>query len=26
VIGDAPTTKLSFRASEGNIHISEVIW
>src|SRR5438552_5560238 len=26
VIGDAPATKLSFRASEGNIHISEVIW
>jgi hypothetical protein len=26
VIGDAPTTKLNFRASEGNIHISEVIW
>jgi hypothetical protein len=26
VIGDVPTTKLSFRASEGNIHISEVIW
>src|SRR6266513_4681666 len=25
-IGDAPTTKLTFRASEGNIHISEVIW
>ena len=26
VIGDAPATKLSFRASDGNIHISEVIW
>src|SRR5438105_741188 len=26
VIGDAPATKLSFRANEGNIHISEVIW
>jgi hypothetical protein len=26
VIGDAPATKLSLRASEGNIHISEVIW
>jgi hypothetical protein len=26
LIGDAPTTKLSFRAIEGNIHISEVIW
>jgi hypothetical protein len=26
VIGDAPAAKLSFRASEGNIHISEVIW
>jgi hypothetical protein len=26
VIGDAPATKLSFRAREGNIHISEVIW
>ena len=26
VIGDAPATKLSFRADEGNIHISEVIW
>src|SRR3989440_7087233 len=26
VIGDAPATKLSFRASEGNIHISEEIW
>jgi len=26
VIGDATTTKLNFRASEGNIHISEVIW
>lgn len=26
VIGDAPTTKLSFRASEGNIRVSEVIW
>jgi hypothetical protein len=26
VIGDAPATKLSFRASEGNIHISELIW
>ncbi len=25
-IGDTPTTKLTFRASEGNIHISEVIW
>jgi hypothetical protein len=26
VIGDNATTKLSFRAGEGNIHISEVIW
>src|SRR5436190_1879691 len=26
VIGDAPATALSFRANEGNIHISEVIW
>src|SRR5881227_3566424 len=26
VIGDAPATKLTFRAGEGNIHISEVIW
>src|SRR5438270_7549337 len=26
VIGDAPETKLTFRAGEGNIHISEVIW
>ena len=26
VIGDAPATKLNFRAGEGNIHISEVIW
>ena len=26
VIGDAPAAKLSFRASDGNIHISEVIW
>jgi hypothetical protein len=26
VIGDAPVAKLSFRASDGNIHISEVIW
>ena len=26
VIGAAPATKLSFRAREGNIHISEVIW
>jgi hypothetical protein len=26
VIGDAPATKLTFRANEGNIHISEVIW
>jgi hypothetical protein len=26
VIGDAPAAKLSFRASQGNIHISEVIW
>src|SRR5213082_2033662 len=26
IIGDAPATKLSLRASEGNIHISEVIW
>src|SRR5438105_3719633 len=26
VIGDTPATKLSFRASEGNIHISEAIW
>ena len=25
-IGDAPATKLTFRAGEGNIHISEVIW
>jgi hypothetical protein len=26
VIGDAPGTKLSFRAGDGSIHISEVIW
>jgi hypothetical protein len=26
VIGDTPVARLSFRASEGNIHISEVIW
>jgi hypothetical protein len=26
VIGDAPATKLNFRADDGNIHISEVIW
>ena len=26
VIGEAPATKLSFRAGDGNIHISEVIW
>jgi hypothetical protein len=26
LIGDAPATKLSLRASEGNIHLSEVIW
>ena len=26
VIGDAPATKLTFGAGEGNIHISEVIW
>lgn len=26
VIGGAPAAKLSFHASEGNIHISEVIW
>ena len=26
IIGDAPATKLNFRADEGNIHISEVIW
>src|SRR5437868_8498243 len=26
VIGDAPVATLSFRATEGNIHISEVIW
>jgi len=26
VIGDAPMTNLRFHASEGNIHISEVIW
>src|SRR6476620_6476083 len=26
VIGDAPATKLTFRAGDGNIHISEVIW
>ena len=26
VIGDTPVAKLSFRAREGNIHISEVIW
>lgn len=26
VIGDVPAIKLSFRAGEGNIHISEVIW
>src|SRR5256714_10541917 len=25
-IGDAPATKLTFRAAEGNIHVSEVIW
>ena len=26
VIGDGPATKLIFRAGEGNIHVSEVIW
>jgi hypothetical protein len=26
VIGDTPATKLNFRAGDGNIHISEVIW
>jgi len=26
VIGDAPATKLTFRAGDGNIHVSEVIW
>ena len=26
VIGDAPAAKLSLRATDGNIHISEVIW
>ena len=26
VIGDGPATKLTFRAGEGNIYISEVIW
>jgi hypothetical protein len=26
VIGDSPAFKLTFRAGEGNIHISEVIW
>ena len=26
VIGDAPAAKLNFRADDGNIHISEVIW
>jgi hypothetical protein len=26
VVGVAPATKLNFRADEGNIHISEVIW
>jgi hypothetical protein len=26
VVGDAPVTKLSFSAGEGNIHVSEVIW
>ena len=26
VIGDTPVARLSFRASEGNIHISEMIW
>jgi hypothetical protein len=26
VIGDAPATKLTLRATDGNIHISEVIW
>ena len=26
VIGDAPATKLTFGAGEGNIHVSEVIW
>ena len=26
VIGDAPATRLTFGAGEGNIHISEVIW
>jgi hypothetical protein len=26
VIGDGPATELTFRAGEGNIHVSEVIW
>jgi hypothetical protein len=26
VIGDGPATKLTLRAGEGNIHVSEVIW
>src|SRR5438477_11153541 len=26
VIGDDPATRLTFRAGEGNIHVSEVIW
>src|SRR6478672_5601229 len=26
VIGEAPSTKLTFRAGDGNIHVSEVIW
>src|SRR5438552_8791941 len=26
VIGDAPATELTFRAGEGNIHMSEVMW
>jgi hypothetical protein len=26
VIGDGPATRLTFRAGEGNIHVSEVIW
>ena len=26
VIGDAPATRLTFRAGDGNIHVSEVIW
>src|SRR5437868_493424 len=26
VIGDAPATRLTFRAGEGNIRVSEVIW